>query len=237
MKQEKELKQQKQDCTDCRDAVKETVRAYGLGEKSQFDDETLTVRGVVISSTAIDSYETRFDVTGVELERFQANPILLFNHDDYNRLPIGKVNTIRQDGDLLLADIQLEDVTDGEVSGRHVYSLLKAGFLNGFSIRFEPLDWHTETVDEREITVFDKWRLLEVSVVNIPANPEAVVIRSHSKPMTAEDVKALFVQFKKEEEEAKAKAEKQRKALSADLSAALKDAYRSLGKALAESKK
>lgn len=237
MKKEKQIKPEIKDCTDCKDAVKDGVRAFGLGEKSQFDDETLTIRGVIISSTAIDSYETRFDVTGVDLERFQTNPILLFNHDDYNRLPIGKVNAIRQDGDLLLADIQLENVTDGEVSGRHVYSLLKAGFLNGFSIRFEPLDWHTETIDERDITVFDKWRLLEVSVVNIPANPEAVVIRSHSKPMTADDVRKLFEQFKKEDEEAEVKAEKQRKALSADLSAALKDAYRSLGRALAESKK
>lgn len=220
--------------------VKNTIRAYGLGEKSQFDDETLTIRGVIISSDAIDSYETKFDVSGADLDRFRTNPILLFNHDDYTRLPIGKVDAIRQEDNLLLADISLEDVTTGEVSGRNIYRLLKAGFLNGFSIRFEPLDWHVETIDEREIKVFDRWRLLEVSVVNLPANPEATVVRAVA-PMTRDEVRALvqktFEQLKKDDDAQKLQAETQRKALGADLTAALKDAYAALGKTLAKSKK
>ena len=229
---EKTLKN-KQECDTCR----EVTRSYGMGEKTQFDDETLTVRGVIISSDAIDSYETKFNVAGVELERFRTNPILLFNHDDYTSLPIGKVESIRQDDNLLLADIRLENVTDGQVSGRNVYSLLKAGFLNGFSIRFEPLEWHVDTIDEREIVIYDRWRLLEVSVVNIPANPEATVVRSQSHALTKDDVRALFDQFRQEDEAKKQEAQAQTRAFGADLIAAMKDAYAGLGRALAESKK
>ena len=238
MQIEEEKQQNTRGCDDCRDAVKNVTRSYGIGEKSVFDDETQTIKGVIVSSGAIDSYETKFDVSGAELDRFRSNPILLFNHDDYAALPVGKVDAIRQDGDLLLADVTLENVTDGEKSGKNIYSLLKAGFLNGFSIRFEPLDYHIETIEEREITVFDRWRLLEISVVNLPANPEAVVVRSaQTRGLTKDDIKAMFEQFKKDDEAKAQEALTQRRKLGDDLSAALKDAYKSLGKVLATSKK
>lgn len=232
MKEEKQTKHETDICDDCKDVV----RSYGLDQKTKFDDETLSVERVIISSDAIDSYETKFDVYGVNLDRFATNPILLFNHNDYSSLPIGKVGNIRQEDNLLLADIKLENVTNGEVSGKNIYSLLKAGFLNGFSIRFEPLEAHKEIIEDKEITVFDKWRLLEVSVVNLPANPQAVVTRSQAQ-LTKDDVKAMFEELRDEEEAKRQQAEKQRQALSTDLSAALKNAYRQLGKVLAESKK
>jgi HK97 family phage prohead protease len=150
------------------------VRAFALDEKSKFDDEKLTITGVVISSKTEDRHGTTFNPAGCDHERFDKNPVLMLNHNTWDDLPIGRVENIRQDGDCVLGDAVFEDVTKEE-KGKDVYSLLKNGFLNAFSIGFNVLRYGNEKKGE---CTFEEWELREVSVVNIPSNPDAVVKRS-----------------------------------------------------------
>jgi HK97 family phage prohead protease len=226
------------------------IRAFALNEKSKFDDESLKITGVVISSAKEDSFGTTFNPDGVDKKRFEKNPVLLLNHNDYNGLPIGRVENIRQDGDALLADVVFEDVTK-EAKGRDIYNLLKGGFLNGFSIRFHVLRFGNEKQGE---CTFEEWELLEVSVVNIPANPEAVVKRSaETKEPKSEtesevneeltptdevqiaDVRAIvceaLAQLKKVDDEKQRDSEAKEQFIT-DLRAALKNSYKTIGKTL-----
>ena len=69
--------------------------------------------------------------------------------------------------------------------GKDVYELIKGGFLNAVSIGFDPDPEHMGPPTEKELTkrpewagvkqVYRKWKLLEVSLVPVPSNPEALV--------------------------------------------------------------
>ena len=50
-----------------------------------------------------------------------------------------------------------------------------AGKFTGLSIGFQPLDFEFRTIDDREIRVLTKIKLFEVSLVSVPAEPNAHV--------------------------------------------------------------
>ena len=111
-----------------------------------------------------------------DLTNYRKNPIILFNHDA-NQLPIGKGDVDVVDGNLMIdITFDMDDPRAAEI-GRKV----KAGFLNAVSVGFNPI----EAVERSELpdghfakgekgTFFKSAELLEVSVVTIPANQEAV---------------------------------------------------------------
>jgi uncharacterized protein YlaN (UPF0358 family) len=95
-------------------------------------------------------------------------------------MPIGKsVETWTADNQLKFRP----KFTPSEVNpfGQQVYNAYKQGFLTSFSVRFDPIEWEDipKTSDDSSNQRFRQGRkyksleLLEISAVNIPANPEA----------------------------------------------------------------
>lgn len=144
-----------------------------LGFKS-LDKQTRSVR-FVASTDAIDSYDEIVEQDWM-LDRFKANPVILFGHDSRS-LPIGKaldVAVVEENGRKQLeATIQLVSA-DANPLAEQVWNSLNEGSLRAVSVGFIPNDYRFEKRDGREVFVLSKNELHEISVVPIPANPEAL---------------------------------------------------------------
>lgn len=139
------------------------------------------VRRFIASNEAVDSYNTVIKASGWELERFNSNPVILFGHMG-RQLPIGKGRTWVEGSELLL-DVEFFDAETNPLA-EQVLRILDQGVM-GASVGFEPLEWTYNEARETGDEWLDMWnppldytktRLLEVSVVTIPANPEALPV-------------------------------------------------------------
>lgn len=113
-----------------------------------------------------DGIDLRMD--NLDLERFRANPVVMYGHDYWGResLPIGRAENIDVDGPNLLADTIFD--TDDDFA-RTVERKYRGGFLNAVSVGFDLRDVDPET------GVPGEWELIEYSAVPIPLDPDAVV--------------------------------------------------------------
>lgn len=134
-----------------------------------------------INTATVDGHGTVILPRGAVLDRFQANPVVLLNHDP--DCVVGRAMWCRYDKgtDTLKAKTEFKPagVNPRADEAYHDYT---SGFMRGFSIRFDPLEWSKPTPDEvrahpewaRVDEVFRRWSLLEYSCVTIPSNPECL---------------------------------------------------------------
>lgn len=149
-------------------------RGFSCAVKSA-DKESRVVR--FIASTGVeDRHGDSIRLNGWRLERFKANPVVLFGHDA-DDLPIGKAIQIGVEGEALCVDIQFASA-EANPMAENVYRLVTEGCLNAVSVGFIPVRF--EIVEDRESgrRGYDilEAELLEISVVPIPAHPDALVI-------------------------------------------------------------
>lgn len=122
----------------------------------------------IASTSVIDRQGDVVEVEGWDLKDFKKNPVLQWAHD-HSVLPVGKAEKIWVEGKGKSAKLMFkpvfQEVTD---FGRAVKQLFEQGFLSAFSVGFQPID--------ADGNRFTKQKLLEISVVNVPANPEALML-------------------------------------------------------------
>lgn len=135
------------------------------------------VRRFIASDESVDSYNSVIAADGWDLERYSKNPVVLFGHASWSH-PIGKGNAFIEDKKLML-DVTFLPESANPMAERTM-RILDEGLM-GASVGFEPLEWEVdearETGDEDWWNVplkYTKQRLLEVSVVTLPANPNAL---------------------------------------------------------------
>lgn len=121
---------------------------------------------------------------GMDSTEFEANPVLFWNHD-YNQ-PVGKCLGLKRAADGIVGDFVFAERPkgyEGEYFPEFVASLVGQGIVRGVSIGYMPAEGGTRraTPEDRKRfgdtvqTVFSKWKLLEVSVAPLQANPDALV--------------------------------------------------------------
>ena len=122
------------------------------------------------STNDIDAYSEVVEPTAFSenLPQYLEFPILLVNHEYYDK-PIGKIAVaeVRDDGLYIEAEISKT------VDGNDIWTLIQDGVLKAFSIGFNRIA-HEED-EETGVTTITKLRLLEISIVNIPANSQALI--------------------------------------------------------------
>lgn len=124
----------------------------------------------VASSSVEDRHGEKVLVEGWDLKNFKANPILLWGHD-HNEPAIGNAKNIKVDGMGKSAKLVFEPVFhDITEKARAIKLMFERGIINSFSVGFRPL--------EAEGNQYLKQELLEISAVNVPANPEARMMAS-----------------------------------------------------------
>lgn len=113
-------------------------------------------------------------MTGVELDRFRNNPVVLFGHDARGRqnLPIGRADNIDTHGDSLKMDISFDRDDEFAIT---VERKIRNGFLNSVSIGFDVHGWEKPSQSLWNGGVATKWELFETSVVPVPMDDKANV--------------------------------------------------------------
>jgi len=124
------------------------------------DSVKLITNGVFVQA----GVPTKINIAGVNMDRFNSNPTMLYNHN-YDKI-IGKWNdvAISEDGIVATPDF---DTDESSVTYRNKF---EKGSLKGASIGIEVLDY--EIVDE--VLVIQNSILLEASLTPVPADPKAL---------------------------------------------------------------
>lgn len=147
-----------------------------LGPGPQLDAETSDrVVSFVFSDDSVDRYGDRIEARGWQLDNFNANPVALFGHDSGSvENVVGRATNVRVEGNRLVGDIEFMAASVNP-NAEIVYQMVKAGYLRAVSVGFQPLDWVATKDKGRPGGIdFRKQELLEISIVPIPANPNAL---------------------------------------------------------------
>lgn len=138
--------------------------------------ESERIASFVFSDGSVDSYGDTIDARGWDLKAFESNPIALFGHDPSKpENVIGKAKNVRVQGNRLLGDIEFAEASVNPVA-ETVYQMVKNGYLNAVSVGFQPVEWaHAKDKSRPGGIDFTKQKLLEISVVAIPANENALI--------------------------------------------------------------
>ena len=167
--------------------------------KKNTDTRTVTF---VASDGSRDSAHTVLNQAGWDLNRFNANPVIGYNHGVYGAwkpedvdFVIGKGRAYVEDGKLFV-DITFETAAMNPLAEK-VYQKVLFGSLNAVSVGFIPLgnghwgEGEEARGEERETYYYAGQELLEISVVNIPANANAT---RKGEDLAAEELAALYAE-------------------------------------------
>lgn len=127
----------------------------------------------VISTGALDRYNSTIAPDGWRLDNFNRNPVVLWMHDDYTPAIARAENTRIEDK---LRSRAVFATRDQHPLADTIYQLIKAKIINAASVGWIPIEWKWIDDDGRGFGIdYLEQELLEWSVVNIPANPECLV--------------------------------------------------------------
>lgn len=121
----------------------------------------------IASTEAVDRDGEVIKQTGWDLTNFLKNPVLMLMHN-YQEFPVGRVEKIGVEGGKLTFEAVFTEATQKAIEA---YALVKEGILSAFSVGFIPREY-----DPSDNNMITKAELLEISLVPVPANPEAVVL-------------------------------------------------------------
>lgn len=123
---------------------------------------------IAIASTAVeDRHGEVVNVDGWDLKAFKENPILLWAHQ-HDEIGIGQAKKFWVEGSGKKAKLMIEGfIHEATEKSRALKYLVSEGIIKTVSVGFKPI--------EMEGSTYTKQELLEVSLVNVPANSQAMV--------------------------------------------------------------
>lgn len=138
-------------------------------DKSEKQDTNKPIT-FVLSDESVNSYGFVVLTEGIDTSAFERNPVMLYMHNRDGNV-IGRWENIRKDGKRLLGDAVFDDSTELAAT---VKKQVEKGFLRSVSIGIEQIA--TEELKRRSngVQTVTKCRLIEVSIVDIPSNENAV---------------------------------------------------------------
>jgi len=133
--------------------------------KGYFKREKGVISGIASTETPDRDGES-IKQDGWDLKNFLNNPVIMASHK-YSEFPIGRATGLAIVDSKLKFRMVLSKATQ---TARDASALIKEGILNSFSVGFIP-----RTRDEKDSKIISKAELLEISLVSVPANPEAII--------------------------------------------------------------
>jgi len=138
---------------------------------------------VIASDPTLDRTKDVMRPEGCVLDNYRENPIVLANHD--RTQPIGTATP-------MIRNNRVEAMVDFAPAGispkaDEYCGLAKAGVLRAVSVGFDPIEFKPNKSGGYD---YDKWELMELSLVAVPANPGARIIARAHDPVT-KDVPAI----------------------------------------------
>ena len=150
---------------------------------------------ILCDSNSVNSYGFRTMVGGIRLERFKANPVMLYQHDTERIL--GHWENIRVEDGKLMADPAF-DTEDEEM--KPIIGKIERGHLKGCSIGMRVLRF--DNAPDGEMLAVES-ELMEASIVTIPSDANALVLYANTdggvetdgrpSPLSVEEFKKLYI--------------------------------------------
>lgn len=143
----------------------------------------------IITTSTPDTDNDVIVPEGIDFTHYVKNPVVLWQHNR-DLLPIGKClpESITKTANGWSATVQFPDEGIDAFSDK-IYWYVKNGYLSATSIGFIP----TDTDLGNNGYIFNKCTIFEFSIVTVPANPEALIIREENKP--TKNIKALKIKM------------------------------------------
>jgi len=175
-------------------ATDEQIEALGDGVFQAKDAGTVQVRCVAGEVKKLEDGSFRFKISdeapdrmgdivrqgGADTRNFEQNPVVLLGHDQ-DGLPIGKGVMIERAGQETYLRVKFSHANP---QGKIAEAMVEEGTMRAVSIGFMPKAggvYHPKDDAERKElglgkygVEFRSWELLEVSLVTVPANPNAL---------------------------------------------------------------
>ncbi len=129
----------------------------------------------VFSDGSVDRAGDTIDAKGWKLDSFKANPVALFGHSTDIDSVMGTAKNVSVVGGKLVGEIEFT-TADINPKADMAYRMVQAGILNAVSVGFMPLDYEFSTDKNRPFGLdFKQQELLEISIVPVPANGNALI--------------------------------------------------------------
>ena len=137
---------------------------------------------VRISNESVNCYGTRILTSGIDLAQFQRNPVLLYMHE--RGKVVGLVKDIKVEGQDVTGELVFDEATD---LSRQLKKQWEFGSVKMVSANFQVL----EASDDKQLLAegqqrptVTKSKLIEVSVVDIGGNDDAIVLTHEGKTIS-----------------------------------------------------
>jgi len=138
----------------------------------------------VITSETLDRDGEVLIPQGMNAKEFEQNPVLFWNHE-YDK-PVGRAVGIKRRERDIVGEFVFAKKPDGYVGEffpEVAAALVGQGIVRAVSVGYVPEDGGTRRpteVDRKKYgasvsTIFSRWKLLEVSLAPLQANPEALI--------------------------------------------------------------
>jgi HK97 family phage prohead protease len=128
------------------------------------------------SDQSVDRMGDRIMADGWDVNQFAKNPVALFAHDS-SAPPIGRASNVLVEDTRLMGDIEFMSA-DIYPFAETIFRMVQEKYLNAVSVGFLPRDykWADEDDDGREWGIdFIQQELVEISIVPVPANANALI--------------------------------------------------------------
>ena len=137
---------------------------------------------VQLTNETVNYYGTRVLTSGIDISQYLRNPVLLYMHERGN--VIGLVKDIRIEGDAMTAELVFDEASELSV---RVKKQMEFGSLRMVSVRADIVELSSDpalmTAGQTAPTVV-RSRLTEVSVVDVGANDDSLVLCHEGKELT-----------------------------------------------------
>lgn len=130
---------------------------------------------VRITNESLNSYGTRVLTSGMSVEQYNRNPVLLYMHE--RGQVIGYVKDLRVEGDEVTGELVFDEATE---LSRRCKKQWEFGSLKMVSVGIDILETSEDPqylVQGQTSPTITKSKLFEVSLVDIGANDDAIVLR------------------------------------------------------------
>lgn len=145
----------------------------------QVDETNRTIRNVVVSDESLDSHDSIIRSSGWDLSRYAKNPVLLWAHKGSRSFDAPRPDDVlgttsaRVEADRLVADLVFS-AKGINPQADMVFEQMKAKIIRAMSVGFRGLEYHFEQREGGEILIIDRALLVEVSVLPVGSNENAL---------------------------------------------------------------
>lgn len=130
----------------------------------------------IVSDETVNEYGFRVLTSGIRTERFEANPVMFYNHEREDGV-IGKWLNITKEGTQLKAEPELDKEDDG--LGAKISGKLERGFIRAASIGFSIISLSEDPalmLPGQTLPTVTECELVEISIVDLPGNKNALAL-------------------------------------------------------------